>query len=84
MFPVCYMLYRYGCFLFVTCCTDIGISCLLHVVQIWVFPVCYMLYRSKCFLFIICCTDLEVRSEASQDIQCSLLQHFSELLVAGV
>ena len=34
VFPVCYMLYRHGYFLFVTCCTDIGVSCLLHVVQI--------------------------------------------------
>ena len=84
MFPVCYMLNGYRCLLFVTCCTDMGVYCLLYVVQIWVFTVCYMLYRSKFILFIICCTDLRVWSEASQDIQHSLPQHFRELLVAGV
>ena len=46
VFPVCYMLYRYGCFLFVTCCTDNG--------------VCYILCRYGCFLFVTCCTDIGV------------------------
>ena len=56
------------CFLFVTCCTDMDASCLLHVVRIWMLPVCYMLYRyrcfllyrSKCFLSVLCCTNLKI------------------------
>ena len=80
--------YLIACFLlFVTC------------LEIQVFPICYMLYRSNCFRYIyimffivqkyyLCVhcvrTDLSVWSEVSQDIQHSLLQHFHELLVAGV
>ena len=84
MFLVCSLLYIFKCFLSVLCCTDSSVSCVFFVVQIQVFPVCSLLYRLMCFLSVLSCTDLSVWSEASQDIQRSLLQHFRELLVAGV